>query len=673
MPTPATVPIRRLTLYKHGVAFVEREGAYEGEELALTFPRDAVNDALKSLLLLDRAGGRVLGIAYDTPVPREERLAGSPMHLSDNHSLRDLLHALRGREVRLTSGAGSQSREVQGRLIGVDVPAKGRETLAGSISLVDAATGVVTVLALASVQQVQVVDRLAAAALTAHLDASQVEENRHTLKIRLSPGQHDLRLSYLIPSPTWRVSYRIVAETAATAEAEGGGTLLLQGWGLFDNRLEEDLSDVAVALVAGQPISFRYDLATSRIPERPLVEDAARVAPGPLEFAAAAPPARPSPGRQQAYPAMLRAASSRGLREDVGPSEAMYSLADFAGANAAPDATGTEQGELFAYQVVAPVTVQRGASALVPILQSTMSYRRLLLFNQEKLPRHPVAALRFTNSSGLVLERGPVTVLEDGAYHGEAMVPFTKQDAEVYLAIAAELGITVHVDTWTTTETAGIRIADSLFQVQQASMQHTRYRVENSLPAAQVVTIEQQIQFGADLVETPAPASQTAEHYRWALPCPARETASLHVTQRRYHWQARQVWDYSYQQLGAYLDRHWLDRLTLERLRKLLEEHAAIGRNTVEQQQLLVERTEVYAREEQLRQNMAALGSSGAEGTFRETVVTQLQACEGRVNAIAARLAALAQDSAEREAGIARELATLNVDSTSNAAERTGE
>ena len=58
---------------------------------------------------------------------------------------------------------------------------------------------------------------------------------------------------------------------------------------MFDNRLEEDLEDVLVTLVAGQPISFQYDLYISHIPQRPIVQDEARVALGPVEFAAAMP------------------------------------------------------------------------------------------------------------------------------------------------------------------------------------------------------------------------------------------------------------------------------------------------------------------------------------------------------------------------------------------------
>ena len=106
-------------------------------------------------------------------------------------------------------------------------------------------------------------------------------------------------VSYLVPCPTWRVSYRLVAEAATPDEpatsAESDredrrGELLLQGWGLFDNRLEEDLNDVNVRLVAGQPISFIYDLTTSRIPQRPVVQDEARIASGPVQFDEALPP-----------------------------------------------------------------------------------------------------------------------------------------------------------------------------------------------------------------------------------------------------------------------------------------------------------------------------------------------------------------------------------------------
>ena len=78
-----------------------------------------------------------------------------------------------------------------------------------------------------------------------------------------------------------------------------------------------------------------------------------------------------------------------------------------------PAAEGKDVGEFFQYAVTAPVSVKRGESALVPIIGSEIKYERELLYNRAKLPDHPVVALRFDNSTGLTLERGPVTVVEN--------------------------------------------------------------------------------------------------------------------------------------------------------------------------------------------------------------------------------------------------------------------
>ncbi len=57
-------------------------------------------------------------------------------------------------------------------------------------------------------------------------------------------------MSYIAPAPTWRVSYRLVTgEQRRTRTARA----LLLGWGIFDNRLEEDLEGISLSLVAGCP------------------------------------------------------------------------------------------------------------------------------------------------------------------------------------------------------------------------------------------------------------------------------------------------------------------------------------------------------------------------------------------------------------------------------------
>jgi hypothetical protein len=97
----AHLPITHITLYKHGVGFFERRAAVSGEEITLSFRADEMNDILKSLTVVDRGGGQILGVDYVTPQSLEERLADCSIRLGDRSSLYDLLAGLRGRQVRL--------------------------------------------------------------------------------------------------------------------------------------------------------------------------------------------------------------------------------------------------------------------------------------------------------------------------------------------------------------------------------------------------------------------------------------------------------------------------------------------------------------------------------------------------------------------------------------------
>jgi hypothetical protein len=330
-------------------------------------------------------------------------------------------------------------------------------------------------------------------------------------------------------------------------------------------------------------------------------------------------------------------------------------------------ATGSDLGELFQYQVVSLVTVRRGASALVPILGTTLPYRRELLFNPQKLPQHPVAALRFANETGLVLERGPVTVVEAGQYRGEAIVPFTKEHGEVYVAFAVELGLRGQSARASRQDVVGLRIEGALLWTKQATTVTTTYTLTSSLGTAAVVTVEHPRMSGFDLVETRRPDALTPDWYRWDVSCPARQEVTFAVAERVLDWHQQAVLDQSYDALTRFLERRWLDRATLDRIRSFLVERQAIGRSTEEIAELQTERERIYQRQEQLRRNLNVLGTSGEEAGLRRQVFGQLQASEERLGGIDARQESLTAQIREREAALTAALAALRVEETADA------
>ncbi len=296
----AALPIVKMTLYKHGVGFFTRYGEQPGETAALSFRTGEMNDVLKSLTAV-AAGGQVLGVDYQTPEDKAALLRRSSIQLSDEASLRDLLRDVRGRPITIITTTGSQT----GVVVGVDLPGEREPMNAALVSLLLPATRQVIPVRLGDIMMLTLDDDRAAADLTYFLETSLTEEDKRAVTVRLSPGAQAVSISYIAPSPVWRVSYRLVADEAEHPErsasqgdaaqskdaprapSQSEFTGLLQGWALFDNTLDEDLENVEVTFVAGMPVSFVYDLYTPFTPDRPVVKEEGRAVAAPVEFEAA--------------------------------------------------------------------------------------------------------------------------------------------------------------------------------------------------------------------------------------------------------------------------------------------------------------------------------------------------------------------------------------------------
>ncbi len=628
------LPITHLTLYKHGVGFFERRAGLSGEEVELSFRVEEMNDILKSLTAIDWGDGQVLGLEYATPQTREERLAGCSIRLGDDRSLRDLLVGLRGRRVRLLL---DQVEQLAGTLLGLDELPE-RQPLATSLVsiLLDAPetdkahlAGVQAV-SLGRVQGVEILDERGASDLRFFLQTALSQENYRLVKIRLTPGEHDLSVSYIAPAPTWRVSYRLVADP----EAGGGPKALLFGWGIFDNRLEEDLEGISLSLVAGMPISFIYELYHPFTPSRPVVEEEARVAAAPVEF------------EEAALGAGVAMAPMRAMY-DAAPAPApspmaMKAISREALAQAAPvTTTGEALGELFQYVIGTPVTVGRGQSAMVPIVSADLDYRKDLLYNGAKLPAHPVATLRLKNGSGLTLERGPVTVLEKGEYVGEAVLPFTVVGSEMAVAYAVELGVKVREESGAGREIRGLRIRGAYLLIEEWNIQWREYRLTNSTGQPVTVLIEHPRLGEYELFDTPEPKEHTDEHFRFEIKVPARGENVLRVQERRLMSRHEELRRQSYEGLQHYLKQGLLDRKSHDQAAELLKLWAKIADNELRLAELDKDRQKIYKAQQQIQGNMAALSATGKEGALRTQYVDQLQATEEQLKALSQQEAAL--------------------------------
>ncbi len=634
----SALPIVHITLYKHGVGYYRRRGVVAGEAVKLSFRQEEMDDLLKSLTVVDYSKGQVRGVDYDTPQSQEEKLAGCSIILDDARSLRDLLRALRGRKVQLTL---KQGQTENGTLLGLDED-EAKPMKASLVSLLADKTETVNVYPISQLTGVTLQDTGAAEDLRFFLETALGQETHRSITIRLSPGEHDLEVSYIAPAPTWRVSYRLVMDTPPDADAQP--KVLLQGWGIFDNQLEEDLSDITLSLTAGMPISFVYDLYTPRTPERPTVEDEDRSAAAPVMFAEAtkgdfeemAMAASPSPAP------MMRSMALKTAKPNV---EAMAASVQSA-------AEGKSLGELFQYTVSAPVTVGRGQSAMVPIVSSALKVKKDLIYNGNKMPVHPVATLRFNNSSGLTLEHGPVTVLENGEYVGEAVLPFTVNAAEAVIAYAVELSVHVQENTLWDNHLHTLSIRKGYLLQQHYQIKNTLYKIDNRSSKSKTVLIEFSRASGYTIFDTPDPAEKTLNTRRYAVEAAPGQITTFTVKERTLRSQKEEIRSLKHKKLQAYFKDNFLDEKSYRELEALLTAWDKISQLEKQINKQEKARQKIYTAQEQVQKNMQVLSNRGDEGRLRSRYVRQLAQSEEDLTKIAQTIKNLQEDITAKKAKI---------------------
>ncbi len=599
----AELPLRRLVLYKHGVGYFERRGTFEGTSLSLHFSREAMDDVLKSLIVIEMSEGRVRGIDYERP----ESWSGRRMDLGPDRTIRDLIRELRGRKVRV---ALNDESVVDGLMMGIDEVEADEPLAASLVSVYRADVRQVVTYALGTLRGIQLLDSAADEVSWSLRSGAEVSEDR-TATIQLDPGKHELLVAYLAPAPSWRVSYRLMVDKINEEIPE----LLLQGWGLIDNVLNEDLNDVRLSLVAGRPVSFRYALYEPQQPQRPLLTDlvAPTPPPPPMRKRAMAPPAAP-----------MAAAFSLSADE----ADEVHSLMDQAAEAAPAAAEGAAQGTLFRYDVREPISVGRGRSALVPLLNLRTNCRRELVYVGRQRERHPMTLVRFDNTSGFALERGPVTIIEQRSYGGEAVIPWTVEGGEVSIRYSLALELTVREEYKSEQWTRRLRLGRDLLIHEVEDCLTTIYVAANTASEERVISIEHPISTGYEIFDTAVPEEQTSNTAVWRIPVPARGEAALRVRERRLIERSEAIRNLSFDQLRRYLSERMLDQTTVTELRSVLSIYARLDAIRQRYAELEQRRKQLHEQQTQVRGNLDVLHTEGEEGELRTRYIATLAASE---------------------------------------------
>ncbi|MEO7085880.1 MAG: hypothetical protein ABI442_13845, partial [Gemmatimonadaceae bacterium] len=205
------VPVAKVVLFSSGVGYFEHAGTVRGNSTTeLRFKTAQINDILKSIVLQDQDGGRVGAITYPSQDPIGKTLKSFQVDITQNPGMAQLLNQLRGARVTVQS----QAERLSGTVLGVETRTKMTdrgEPLVSVLNLLSGAT--IRSVDLGTISSLSLDDPVLEDELNKALASLSQARDQDKKPVTISftgTGERRVRVGYVVETPVWKTSYRLL-------------------------------------------------------------------------------------------------------------------------------------------------------------------------------------------------------------------------------------------------------------------------------------------------------------------------------------------------------------------------------------------------------------------------------------------------------------------------------
>ncbi|MGB6943045.1 MAG: DUF4139 domain-containing protein [Bryobacteraceae bacterium] len=640
----ADIPIREVILYKSGVGYFERGGTLlPGESGRLDFKASDMNDVLKSLTISGQNGDKITGLRYDSSEPLDQKLADFPFKINGQASLAVFLDQMRGAKVELKYGPETISGTVvSGRVVKGDDKQPEREQL---VVLLD--SGELRTLDLAAATSIRFADPKLQTQLRDYLTV--VNQARSTDKRSIYIDSSDAKerriaASYMIPTPVWKSSYRLLFGDKPEPT--------LEGWAIIDNTTGEDWTNVRLAVVSGRPVSFISNLYEPKYVTRQTVELPEDQAANPVVYNGAVTEAQLGTGNAPGVAMRKGFLSSAGAVGGflASPQAAFEPAPERVGvpSNIAVNVAAGDLGELFEYSFASPVTVKKDESAMLPFLQQPIGARKLLIYS-ENYGEHPMNAAELNNSTAKTLDGGPITVFDAASYAGEALMTTLKAGDKRLISYSVDLGTRVTTRFDSSRELVReIHVNRGILTARLAMDETKTYTVRNVDQKPKTLIIEHAERPGYKLI-TLKPAETTDNAYRFEVKLAAGATEKFPIAEERVYETTTSVSSLTPDVLLSYVQNKALSEAARSQLQQILDAKRQIADLENQMRQVDNDNSNIISDQARIRQNIQSLNQVSGQQDQVQKYARQLATQEAALAASRDRWSALSKQKAAEE------------------------
>ena len=614
------LPLKRVVILTSGLAYYEYAGPVSGS-VCINFPfkLNAVNDALKTLIINDPSSANP-SVTYQAENTLIETLRSLSVDISDNPDLAVILSRLRGAEVNVNVRIISHSADSNipssssfeiihtGRITGVEKRQIQTYSISGGMEtylvLSTSENGFVSI-PLTDIISIKFKDPVIERDINRALDLISASRNSTSRQLTVNlPGnasgaRRNVSVSYVIPSPVWKVSYRLDL---------GQTRPLLQGWAIIDNDSDTDWNNVTLSLVTGRPASFIQELYPPYYVARQVL---------PLAIAGAASGVthdKSSPVAAAASPAPMSARSSTVEESYLMDSVDMLVLREMErnqiAGGTVQTAAGNQAGGQFEFTIKNPVSLDRRMSAMFPLVESNIEARKTLIYLSGRFPR---LGAEITNTSRMKLPAGTITVYDGGVYAGDALIEFWNEDEKRLISFGEDLSVTASTSDSSTRAVNTVTISSGVITINRYQTYTKTYTFINSSSSEKPLIVHHSKTSQSELV-TPQAQEQTETHYRFNVTLPANKETALTVSERRSVSERVTLATARPDTILSYSTNQELPSNVRQALSRAVELKQASDAAAAAVRDIETQRTRLIADQDRVRRNLEAAGSQTPQG-----------------------------------------------------------
>jgi hypothetical protein len=603
------LPSTKISIFSSGLAFYEHTGTMNGPvSIRVPFKENAVNDALMSLVLNDPSSTNP-SVSYQSPNTLFQTLQSLKIYLSENSNMASILRDLRGAEIEIAAPT-----PVSGRIMGVEyrrwLSPLGAETIDPWLSLYTEQG--IRMFDFVDIIAIKFKDPAIEADLNRALDllASSRNNNTRDLTINLpGTGSRRVSINYVIPSPVWKVSYRLdLGNTNAQPR--------LQGWAIVDNDGDLDWDRVELSLVAGRPSSFIQNLYPPYYVSRPVLPLAiAGTAEAVTHDQSYAPQPAPRPessalGAQTRREALVAAdRDSYDYYVFAEPSESVMNTA-------ISGAAASAAGEQFEFTIKNPVSIARQMSAMLPLTDASIEARKLLIFSGSGPAyrnQNPRLGAELTNTSGIKLPAGPITVYDGGTYAGDALIEFWNEGEKRLISYGEDLSVIGAITNNSSNTISSVTISGGEMTITRRQEYLRTYTFKNNAAQDKILIIEHPKNQGATL-NTPAADEETPTLYRFTVTLPAKGELAFNVRESRPTMNYITLSRLSPEAFLSYASNQELPANVRDSLQQAVNLRSSLNASQTAVTDAEKQRAGFVSEQDRIRKNLEAAGSTTQQG-----------------------------------------------------------